>query len=103
MNWTLIATRHFPSKTANACRKRHARLMESRKADNPDGIYIEVLALTYCEFRESIWKDVAHRLGEKWQRVEAMVPSLSSLYPNWKSPVFHVSTDSQNNSAWKRV
>ncbi len=30
MNWQSIATKYFPDKTANACRKRHERLMEKR-------------------------------------------------------------------------
>lgn len=31
MNWQPIASRHFPNKTANACRKRHERLIERRE------------------------------------------------------------------------
>lgn len=38
VSWNQMASEHFPSKTGNACRKRHERLMERRNAkeQNPE-------------------------------------------------------------------
>lgn len=74
LNWQPIASQYFPDKTANACRKRHERLMEKRNsADNWDGVKIEILAKAYVDVREQMWKLLADRVGEKWQNVEAKV------------------------------
>ncbi|MCJ1437560.1 hypothetical protein MMC27_006947 [Xylographa pallens] len=70
MNWGPIAATHFPSKTPNACRKRHERLMEKRNAENWDGVKLEELARAYVESREIMWKILADKIGEKWQHVE---------------------------------
>ncbi|KAE9976518.1 hypothetical protein BLS_002039 [Venturia inaequalis] len=71
MNWPQIAQRHFPTKTHNACRKRHERLIERRNAENWGGINAERLARQYMLFRAEIWKPLADSLGEKWQIIEA--------------------------------
>ena len=80
MNWGPIAGQ-FPSKTPNACRKRHERLMEKKNAESWDGVKIEDLARAYLECREEMWKLVAEKIGEKWQLVETKVlvtcPSVS--------------------------
>ena len=74
LNWQPIATTYFPSKTANACRKRHERLMERRNAENWDGIKVEELAKAYLEVREEMWKILASKVGEgKWTVVEEKV------------------------------
>ena len=74
MNWQPIATTHFPDKTANACRKRHERLMEKRNAnENWEGVKMETLARAYVDVREQMWKILADRVGEKWQTVEQKV------------------------------
>ena len=73
MNWQPIATGHFPSKTPNACRKRHERLMEKRNAENWDGMKLEDLAKAYVECREMMWKILGEKVGEKWQHVESKV------------------------------
>ena len=72
MNWGPIAE-HFPSKTANACRKRHERLMEKKSAESWDGIKIEDLARAYLDCRETMWRVLADAIGEKWQTVEMKV------------------------------
>ena len=79
MNWGPISS-HFPSKTANACRKRHERLMEKKSVENWDGIKIEDLARAYLECRETMWKIMANHLGEKWQTVEMKVRLCSGSY-----------------------
>ena len=74
LNWQPIASQYFPDKTANACRKRHERLMEKRNnADNWDGVKMDRLSKAYLDLREQMWKILADRVGEKWQNVEAKV------------------------------
>lgn len=76
LNWALIASRHFPSKTSNACRKRHERLMDKRKSqDNWD---VEALAQAYMEVRERMWQILASKLSQNWQAVEGKVNSCCS-------------------------
>ncbi|MCJ1283770.1 hypothetical protein MMC26_003101 [Xylographa opegraphella] len=70
MNWAPIATKYFPHKTPNACRKRHERLMEKKNAENCDGVKFEELARAYVECREQMWKILGDKVGEKWQHVE---------------------------------
>ena len=72
MNWGPISTQ-FPSKTANACRKRHERLMEKKSAESWDGIKIEDLGKAYLDNREAMWRILADAIGEKWQTVEMKV------------------------------
>ena len=72
-NWQPIATMHFPNKTANACRKRHERLMERRNADDWSGIKLQILATEYMAVRKEMWSILAERIGEKWQTIESKV------------------------------
>jgi hypothetical protein len=73
MNWAPIQSAYFPSKTPNACRKRHERLMERRSADDWDGMKVESMAKIYMEMRKEIWAPLAERCGEKWGVVEQKV------------------------------
>ena len=74
MNWQPIAETYFPNKTANACRKRHERLMEKKAAIGSwDTQKFEELARIYCELREPVWRMIAERLNEDWKTVEAKV------------------------------
>ncbi|KAI4114206.1 MAG: hypothetical protein LQ345_004982 [Seirophora villosa] len=71
-NWTTIAETYFPSKTPNACRKRHERLMEKINANgiwNP--VKFEEVAKAYVELREEMWRKIADRVNEKWTVVES--------------------------------
>ncbi|KAF2858552.1 hypothetical protein K470DRAFT_130921 [Piedraia hortae CBS 480.64] len=70
MNWHPIARNHFPNKTANACRKRHERLMERRHVEDWDLGRLEALAREYMVLRKEIWEPLAERLGERWVVVE---------------------------------
>jgi hypothetical protein len=79
LNWQPIATKYFPSKTANACRKRHERLMERRNAEDWDGVKLEVLAREYMNVRREMWSILAERVGEKWTIVETKVSFFFSL------------------------
>lgn len=73
MNWAPIQQSYFPSKTPNACRKRHERLMERRSADDWDGRKLEQLAKGYMSMRREIWQGLAQVTGEKWNVVEQKV------------------------------
>ncbi|CAG8973084.1 hypothetical protein HYALB_00009388 [Hymenoscyphus albidus] len=70
MNWGPIKTMYFPSKTPNACRKRHERLMEKRNVDEWDHLKLENVAKNYMAMRKEIWAGLAEATGEKWTVVE---------------------------------
>jgi len=73
LNWQPIAIRHFPNKTANACRKRHERLIERRHVEDWDAQKLELLAQEYMEVRREMWEMLASRVGERWAVIEAKV------------------------------
>jgi hypothetical protein len=73
MNWAPIQQQFFQSKTANACRKRHERLMDRRNAVDWDGSKLENLAKNYMKIRKDLWSDLAAITEEKWYVVEAKV------------------------------
>ena len=76
-NWNQIQREAFPTKTGNACRKRHERLMERRGQNDFDNRKLERLSKEYMSMRKEIWQPLAARCGEKWNVVEAQVcPSL---------------------------
>ena len=70
-NWNQIQREAFPGKTGNACRKRHARLMERRSQDDFDSRKMERVAKQYMSMRKEIWQPLAQACGEKWNAVEA--------------------------------
>ena len=74
-NWGPIASRYFPGKTANACRKRHERLMAQRNNSSDwDAAKMDALAKAYSDVRQEMWQILANRMqGEKWSTVEAKV------------------------------
>ncbi|KAH6719725.1 hypothetical protein BKA61DRAFT_707599 [Leptodontidium sp. MPI-SDFR-AT-0119] len=76
MNWVPIQQSYFPSKTPNACRKRHERLMEWRAEGDWDGLKLENLAKNYMTMRREIWSALAEHTGEKWNVVEQKCMSL---------------------------
>ncbi len=99
LNWGPIAEQYFPSKTPNACRKRHERLIIKNTVQGDwDSAKIEALARFYMELREQMWKILAAKLGEKWELVEGKVINLHRHRSTgrWKS-------NSYTDSAWKRV
>ncbi|KAF8853589.1 hypothetical protein BDZ45DRAFT_706919 [Acephala macrosclerotiorum] len=87
MNWAPIQQAYFPSKTPNACRKRHERLMERRNADDWDGVKIENMAKHYMAMRREIWTPLAAVTGEKWNVVEqkCMSQGLKNLQTSARS------------------
>ncbi|KAI5249102.1 hypothetical protein E4T42_05457 [Aureobasidium subglaciale] len=70
LNWQSTAAKHFPNKTANACRKRHERLVERRTHEDWNTKRLDTLALEYMELRKEIWGPLAARIGERWSVVE---------------------------------
>ena len=101
LNWQPIATNFFPEKSANACRKRHERLMEKRNnADDWDNTKMEALAKAYNDMREQMWRLLADRIGgEKWQIVEAKV----SLLRVTQTSHTGASGSNQDCSVWKKA
>ena len=73
--WAQIQEKHFPSKSANACRKRHERLTTKRRSTDWDETRLERLAVNYRQMREQIWGHLADKLGEKWEHVEKAASS----------------------------
>ncbi|KAK0717621.1 hypothetical protein B0T26DRAFT_599074, partial [Lasiosphaeria miniovina] len=69
--WADIQREHFPTKTANACRKRYERLMERRGVYTHDTRKLERISKEYIGMRKQIWSGLAARVGEKWNVVEA--------------------------------
>lgn len=89
LNWNQIKEQYFPSKTPNACRKRHERLMERRGSDDWDARKMQYLAKEYMAMRKEIWSGLAARTGEKWNVVEAKVSPkdiLLSLFSSYCMP-----------------
>ena len=82
MSWHPTATRYFPDAiTANACRKRHERLMEARNQDDDlESAKMGTLAKAYNDVREQLWKPLADRVGVRWQNIEAKVRILQNFY-----------------------
>jgi hypothetical protein len=77
-NWSQIQANYFPTKTGNACRKRHERLMERKGADDWDTRKLERLSKDYMSMRKEIWTPLAQRCGEKWNVVEQKVCHITS-------------------------
>ena len=85
LNWGQIKETYFSTKTPNACRKRHERLMERKGADDWDNRKMQRLAKEYMAMRREIWSGLAERTGEKWNVVEQKVGLHSLVY------LFHLS------------
>ncbi|KAK4235327.1 hypothetical protein C8A03DRAFT_17916 [Achaetomium macrosporum] len=86
-NWAELQRTHFPTKTANACRKRYERLVERRGIYDYSGRRLEMVANEYMNMRKEIWSGLADRLGMKWDAVEAlcMGVGLRSIQSNARS------------------
>lgn len=77
-NWAQIQQNYFPSKTPNACRKRHERLIECKGADDWEIRKLERFSKEYMALRKEIWTPLALRTGERWNLVEQQVLFLST-------------------------
>ena len=87
-HWADLQRRHFPAKTANACRKRYERLMERRGAYDYDARRLERIAHEYMGIRKQMWSGLAARVGEKWNVVEEQV----CFWPLWTCVYEHLLT-----------
>ncbi|KAK4135254.1 hypothetical protein BT67DRAFT_269687 [Trichocladium antarcticum] len=74
-NWGDLQREHFPTKTANACRKRYERLVERRGVYDYSARRLETVASEYMTMRKEIWSGLAERVGMKWHVVEALCMS----------------------------
>ncbi|KAK3334537.1 hypothetical protein B0H65DRAFT_565842 [Neurospora tetraspora] len=69
--WSELQRLHFPGKTANACRKRHERLIEKQQAEEEvDEDRLARIAGEYVRMREELWKGLADRMGMDVKEVE---------------------------------
>jgi hypothetical protein len=83
-NWADLQRTHFPTKTANACRKRYERLVERRGIHDYSGRRLEVVSSEYMNMRKEIWSGLADRMGMKWEAVEALVRAYRDLVSGWR-------------------
>ncbi|KAM3491390.1 hypothetical protein MY3957_005332 [Beauveria namnaoensis] len=70
LNWSQIQERFFPSKSSNACRKRHERLIDSKGRGSDEAARMERIATHYVLMREKLWRPLADLTDEKWSFVE---------------------------------
>ncbi|KAK5659463.1 hypothetical protein OQA88_664 [Cercophora sp. LCS_1] len=86
-HWADLQRTHFPTKTANACRKRYERLVERRGVYDYDARRLERISKEYMTMRKEIWSGLAARVGEKWSVVEAqcMSAGLRTIQSNARS------------------
>ncbi|KAK3495373.1 uncharacterized protein B0T23DRAFT_441198 [Neurospora hispaniola] len=69
--WSELQRLHFPGKTANACRKRHERLIEKRQAEEEvDEDRLARIAGEYVKMRGELWQGLAERIGMDVKEVE---------------------------------
>ena len=95
LNWADISQQYFPSKTANACRKRHERLVDkSRINEDWESTKLEEMAAAYVELRQQIWEVLAKEIGENWKVVETKVSVMS------RQPLCRTNGD---GSAWRKA
>ncbi|VBB86228.1 Putative protein of unknown function [Podospora comata] len=86
-HWVELQRTYFPTKTANACRKRYERLMERRGALEQDSQRLERISHEYMALRKQMWTPLADRVGEKWEVVEAacMSAGIRTIQSNARS------------------
>lgn len=84
LKWDQIAERFFNNtKTGNACRKRHARVIMERKEParwDQERVQKVINAYNRESMREKMWKPLAEATNERWQDVERLVRCLGSCY-----------------------
>jgi hypothetical protein len=78
MSWEEIHRQHFPGKSANACRKRHERVLAKMKNSDWDEGRIQKVIEAYNRYRLVIWAPVCDDLGEELSDVEKVVRIQSS-------------------------
>ncbi|RMD39707.1 hypothetical protein DV735_g5426, partial [Chaetothyriales sp. CBS 134920] len=72
LGWNDIHERYFPTKSGNACRKRHERLMVKLRTTDWDETRVRRVWNEYVRegVRREFWEPIAQRCGEQWEDVE---------------------------------
>ncbi|RDW94515.1 hypothetical protein BP5796_00278 [Coleophoma crateriformis] len=71
LSWDILASRFFPQRSSNACRKRHTRLLRAKATNEDwDKSKWEKLAKAYMGMRKEIWSGLAKETGEGWETIE---------------------------------
>jgi hypothetical protein len=80
LGWNDIHKKYFPTKSGNACRKRHERLMTKIRSSDWDDARIAQVMREYNRpgVREAFWGQIAAPFHERWEDVERVV----SHFPN---------------------
>ena len=78
MSWEEIHRTHFPGKSANACRKRHERVLAKMRNTDWDDARIQRVTDAYNRHRHTIWAPLCKELNENLSDVEKVV---GRLYP----------------------
>lgn len=75
LGWNEIHQRFFPTKSGNACRKRHERLMVKIRTTEWSDVRIQNVMNAYNMpgVREQFWCRIAEPFGERWEDVEKVV------------------------------
>ena len=81
LGWNEIHQRYFQTKSGNACRKRHERLMQKLRTTDWDDNRIRRVMTEYGRpgVREKFWGGIANSLGERWEDCERVVCQKASL------------------------
>lgn len=73
MSWEEIHRQHFPGKSANACRKRHERVLAKMRNTDWDDARIQRVTNAYSRHRHLMWAPMCKELGESITDVEKVV------------------------------
>jgi hypothetical protein len=78
MSWEEIHKKFFPNKSANACRKRHERVLAKMRSTDWDEARVQRVTEAYNRHRQVIWAPLCKELNESWSDVEKVVSTMSS-------------------------
>ena len=78
-SWEEIHQQHFPGKSANACRKRHERVLAKMRNTDWDDARIQRVTEAYNRHRHLIWAPLCKELNENVSDVEKVVCERYSL------------------------
>ncbi|KAJ9615563.1 hypothetical protein H2200_001638 [Cladophialophora chaetospira] len=73
MSWEEIHRTHFPVKSANACRKRHERVLAKMRNTDWDDARIQRVTDAYKRHRHEIWTPLCNELNESLSDVEKVM------------------------------
>ena len=72
-SWEEIHRTHFPGKSANACRKRHERVLAKMRNTDWDDARVQKVTEAYNRHRQMIWAPLCKELNESLSDVEKVV------------------------------